>query len=914
MRDALRRIWFPLLVVCVISLHAIGMGNRPAAGDPGYAIVTAEKPQGPDTIRYRNIFIKGTSGKISEYDTSTFLELFDTIPAITARDTIFPPDSLKETDPFRYKYYVAIIDSLIHSIVVDSLKQAGDSIDWPRVDSLFSIEQVIRKKAAFDAWYASLSKADKKKYDVEQKEKLKRHLADSVQTVKDSLTAIKDSIRQSTPRILETFAVPDSLLYKRIIQWTHEREFHKMDIQIPDTSANFRFHDYPFFRKDVNATWLGVAGSAVQYYDYFNRNSQNGVFFYEPFESWTYSSKTLPFYNTKTAYTELSYTGTLFANTQKASDNLHILTSQNIFPELNYTLEYNRFGGNGIMENEKTANKTLSLSVNYTGKKYLLHAGYINNRIIRNENGGTTDNSMVRDTTLDAREYPVHLSQASSKLLRKTVFLDQQYRIPFTFINTMKEKKWEKAYRERIIASGDTMMIASIDSLVELAAAERAAADTLDPDDITTAFIGHSSEYSVFRKRYEDQISSSDQIARQFYRNTFLYNPTNSYDSVRVSKLENRVFIRLQPWADDAVVSKLNGGLGNRITNWYDFDPTFLKGSANTIWNSTFAYAGVEGQIRDFIHWDATGDYVFLGSEMNDMSLKANASLTAYPFRRAKKSPVRFAAHFETSLKEPEHYHNHFFSNHYKWDNDFRKISTTKLKATLDIPRYKVRAELGYALLDGNIYFDSLAVVRQNPTPMSVLSARLDKNFAFGPLHLDNRILFQVSSNQDVVPVPTLAANSRVYFQFDISGGTLQLQLGGDVWYNTKYYSPAWNPAVGVFYNQRKEQYTNGPYIDAFVNAQWKRACIFVKLENAGQGWPMEKFDYFSAHNYIRTQRAIKFGVYWPFYLQSGENKKVSAGSGLSSGGGNGGSNGGGGGSSRSSSRSSSRGGSRGLR
>ena len=886
MRKALKRIWFPLVVVCVISLHAIGMGVRPSEGDPGYGFVSADRPQTPDTIRYRNIFIKHGSGKIGDYDTSSFLELYDTVPLVTARDSIFPPDSLKETDPFRYKYYVAIIDSLVHKIVSDSLKQAGDSIDWPILDSLYTIEYKARKKAEFDSWYAGLSKNDKRKYDVEQKEKIKRREADSLQTIKDSLLAIRDSIRENTPRILETFALPDSMLYKRIIQWTHEREFHKMDIKIPDTTANFRFHDYPFFRKDVNATWLGVAGSAVQYYNYFNRTSENGVSFYQPYESWTYSAKTLPFYNTKTAYTELSYTGTLFANTQKASDNLHILTSQNIFPEFNYTLEYNRFGGNGIMENETTANKSLSASFNYTGKKYLMHAGYIHNKITRNENGGTTDNAMVRDTTLDAREYPIHLSKASNKVVKKTFFLDQQYRIPFTFINTMRDKKWDKAYRERILASGDSLMIASVDSLVLLAAQEREAArDTLDPEDITTAFIGHSSEYSVFRKRYEDQISSSDEIARQFYRD-FLYNPTNSYDSTRVSKLENRVFLRLQPWADDAIVSKLNAGVGNRITNWYDFDPTFLKGNTNTIWNSSFVYAGVEGQLRDYIHWDASGDYVFLGSEMNDMSIKANALFTLHPFRRARKSPVSLNVHFETSLKEPEHYHNHFYSNHFKWNNEFRKTSETKLQARLDIPKWKVSAEVGYALLDGNIYFDSLAVVRQNTSPMSVLSASLSKDFAFGPLRMDNRILFQVSSNQDVVPVPTLAANSRLYLQFDISKGTMKMQLGGDVWYNTLYYSPAWNPAVGVFYNQKQTQYHNGPVIDAFINVQWKRACIFLKAENVGQGWPMEKNDYFSAHHYIRTQRALKFGVYWPFYLQPFQNQKVKAGSGLSSGGG----------------------------
>ncbi len=882
MKETLKRIWFPMVVVCVIALQAIGMGNRPFAGDPGYGFVSAERPLPPDTIHYRNQFIGNAAA--GKEDTSFFLAPIDTTPHLTARDTIFPPDSLRDIDPFRYKYYVAILDSLTHRIVVDSLKTAGDSLDWPKVDSLYRLDSAIRKKAEFDAWYASLTKTERKKYDFAVKEKLKKHLADSVLNVKDSLKAHRDSVKEATPRILETFAVPDSLQYKRIIQWTHEREFHKMDIREPDTSYNHWLHDYPFYRKDVNATWLGVAGSALQYYNWFNRASENGVSFYTPYEAWTYSAKTLPMYNTKTPYTELAYFGTIFANAQKESDNLHILTTQNIFPELNFTLEYDRFGGNGIMQDEKTTNKTFVASTNYLGKRYMMHAGYIHNKIIRSENGGTSDNSMVRDTTLDAREYPVFLNDASTSVIRNTYFLDQQYRIPFTFIKNLRDKKIDKALKDSILASGDSVRIASMDSILAQSRAERAAADTLGDNRVTTAFIGHSSEYSMFRKSYEDKIT--DDAGRKFYNNVFNYNPTNSFDSVSVMKLENRVFLRLQPWSDDAIVSKLNGGIGNRILRYSSLDPTFLRGTTNTVWNSAFVYAGVEGQLKNFIHWDATGDYVFLGDQMNDMSVKANARFDIYPFRRARKSPVSLNVRFETSLEEPEFYYQHYYSNHYKWDNDFGKISTTKIQGSLNIPRWKIGAQVGYALLSGNVYYDSTGVVRQNNSPMSVISASLDKNFVLGPVHLDNRLLFQISSDDDVLPLPTLAVNSRLYLQLNIKKNIMQMQLGAEGWYNTKFYSPAWNPAVGAFYNQKEEKYNNGPVIDAFVNVQWKRACIFVKLENVGNGWPMDKADYFSAHHYIRTQTAFKIGVYWPFYLQPNSNKAVQAGSGLSSGGG----------------------------
>lgn len=884
MKDFIKRFWLPLLTLCVIASQAIGMAvQSPFKGDPGFGFIEAERTLPVrDTIRYVNQFIK-SPGEIRE-DTSFLTEIPDTVKILTARDTIFPPDSLKDIDPFRYKYYVALFDSLTHRIVVDSLRIAGDSLDWPRIDSIYYRDSAIRAKAEFDAWYAGMTKIERKKYDSEVKQKLMKRINDSIAEIKDSIAAYKDSVRQATPRILDAFAIPDSMQYKRIISWTHEREFHKMDVAVPDTSYNTWINDFPFRRKDVNATWLGVSGSAVQYYNYFNRKSENGVSFYDAYEPWSYSATTVPLYNSKTAYTELSYFGTLLANSDKISDNLHILTTQNIYPQLNYAIEYNRYGGSGMMENETTANKTFAVTANWLGERYTAQAGYIRNKVTRSENGGTSDNTMVRDTTLDAREYPVYLGDASSKLTKTTLFLDQQYRIPFTFIKKIGYNRQDKAFADSIRATGDSVKIQMIDSLVLKRKADREAADTMDTEDITTAFIGHSTEYSVFSRLYSDEISEGSDEA-EFFRNAFYYSPNGTSDSVRVMKLENRIFLRLQPWSDDAIVSKLNAGIGNRVMNYYLMDPTFTKTSTNEVWNSTFLYAGVEGQLRNAVRWDATGDYVFLGKEINDFSVKANAELDFYPFRKARKSPVSFKAHFETSLDEPEFYYQHYFSNHFKWENDFGKISTTKIQASLDIPRWKLKAEAGYALLSGNIYYDTLGVVRQNNSAMSVFSASLSKGFKLGPVRWDNRLLFQLSSDQDVLPLPTFAVNTKLYLQFNIQK-VLDMQIGAEAWYNTEYYSPAWNPAIGTFHNQKEEKYTNGPVIDAFVNMQWKRACIFVKLENAGQGWPMDRADYFSAHHYIRTQRCVKLGIYWPFYLQPYQNKKANASGNISGGGG----------------------------
>ena len=276
------------------------------------------------------------------------------------------------------------------------------------------------------------------------------------------------------------------------------------------------------------------------------------------------------------------------------------------------------------------------------------------------------------------------------------------------------------------MASGDSTAIAAYMAEEERKLAlEAAKADTASINtDITTAFIGHSSEYSVFSKTYTDKIS--DQFGKDFYGDRFYINPTSSMDSLRVMRFENKVFMRLQPWKDDGIISKLDVGIGDKLANYFSFSPVdYLRGSNNIVQNSVYLYAGANGQYSRYLAWNAKGKYNFLGYELNDFALEANMKFNAYPFRRYRNSPLTLGAHFETSLKEPDYYQQHLFTNHFKWDNDFGKISTTKAEVSLSIPRWDMAASFGYGLLSNNIYYDNQGMVRQNGDPMSVMTAAL---------------------------------------------------------------------------------------------------------------------------------------------------------------------------------------------
>ncbi len=898
MRNVLSKIWIPALLIAAAAVQSYGidagrMRNSaawPYFSDSTSAVTDSTYLSIPDTAIAEDTLPHAVADSAQVTDSLTLvmadslMTAADSVTFIPARDTITIPDSLKDTDPFRYRYYVELKDSLTRLHTRDSLRNIGDSLELHKLDSLIfkdSSETAYRDSIA---WFNSLSRRERKKYLAEINLPKMMARVDSILNAKDSIRAYKDSVISATPRILETYAVPDSMQYKRLITWTHDRYFNNVELHEQDTSYNYHFNDYPFFKTDINASYLGVIGSPVQTYNFFRRDDEENVVFYTPYRMYNYSPESLPMFNTKTPYTELAYWGTLFANDEKEETNIKVLTTQNILPELNITLEYHRYGSNGMLQNEATDNRTFVAATNYMGKRYLMHAGYIYNKVERSENGGIIDNMWIRDTTVDAREIAVHLTNATNKIKKNTVFLDQSYRIPFDFIYDIgkgkrKARKAEEARRDSILASGDSTAIAEmyrLDAEKAAQAAAEAGSDTVD-NRITTAFIGHSSEYSAFTKYYTDEIGLNDEAGRGFYNDRFYLHPTNSADSMRVMKLENRIYLRLQPWADDGIVSKLDVGIGDKLLNYYDVVNTnsYLNRGKNVVRNSMYLYAGAQGQYKKYLNWDAMGRYTFLGSEINDFGVNANISLNFYPFRRDRNSPLSIIGRFETTLKEPDYYQEHFHSNHHWWDSDFGKISTTRVEAGVSIPRWRFNAGFGYSLLSNNIYYDYQGIARQNVTPMSVMSAYARKDFRVWKFHFDNMALFQLSSNGSVLPLPMLALNLRYYLQFDVVKKVMQMQIGANATYTTKWFAPGYSPDSGVFHNQNDELYGNSPYIDVFVNIQWKRACIFVKAVNLGMGWPDNAVDYFSADGYIRSQRAIKFGIFWPFYVQSKKNSSV---------------------------------------
>ena len=64
----------------------------------------------------------------------------------------------------------------------------------------------------------------------------------------------------------------------------------------------------------------------------------------------------------------------------------------------------------------------------------------------------------------------------------------------------------------------------------------------------------------------------------------------------------------------------------------------------------------------------------------------------------------------------------------------------------------------------------------------------------------------------------------------------LDVQLGVDCDYYTKYKSVAYQPATMAFYNQREADCGNHPFVNAYINFKLSKTRFYVMFSHLNQG------------------------------------------------------------------------------
>ena len=227
----------------------------------------------------------------------------------------------------------------------------------------------------------------------------------------------------------------------------------------------------------------------------------------------------------------------------------------------------------------------------------------------------------------------------------------------------------------------------------------------------------------------------------------------------------------------------------------------------------------------------------------------------------------------------PSFYFRHYHSKHFWWDNSsLSKETRSRLEGVLNLRRTRTKLRVAYDNLQNYTYLaqsytvtedysraGNTVAVRQASGNISVLTLQLMQDFKLGPLHWDNVVTYQKTTDESALPLPQLNVYSNLYFHFKLAR-VLTVDLGGDVRFFTSYTAPDYSPALGQFAVQDNGEANvevgNYPIVNVYANMHLKRTRFFVMMShvNAGSG------DRFLVPHYPVNGRIFRFGVSWNFF------------------------------------------------
>ena len=268
------------------------------------------------------------------------------------------------------------------------------------------------------------------------------------------------------------------------------------------------------------------------------------------------------------------------------------------------------------------------------------------------------------------------------------------------------------------------------------------------------------------------------------------------------------------------------------------------------------AYVGgqLTKQRGSILTYEATGEIGFLGAAAGDIKIDG-AVKTRFPLLG---DSMAIAAYGKFHNVAAPYLANNYLSNHFVWQNDFGKTRDLTFGGDLVYARSGTRLGVRVSNLQNHIYFDASGMVRQHGGSVQVLSVSLEQNFKLGILHWDNRVTYQTTSDDAIIPLPQLAVYSNLYLLGKIA--TLRFQLGIDCDYYTKYYAPGFQPALAAFTNQRDMKIGNYPFCNVYANMKLSKTRFYVMYSHANQGL-FGGSDYFSMPYYPLNPHRLQIGI-----------------------------------------------------
>ncbi len=587
-----------------------------------------------------------------------------------------------------------------------------------------------------------------------------------------------------------------------------------------DTLQDF-FHIYhPVYKNVISTAYLGNYATPYQDNDFFGRESNLDFIFLRTREAYMITPAELKYYNTRTPYTLLDFTQSE-NRSRKNETRFNVLHTQNINPYLNFVFRFDQARSMGQYKNQSTNNNSVTLYSNYNKDNFNIHGGFITSSIKNRENGGFTEDRLIFDKG-DTDFLNVNLISSASGFGSTYIFTTGEYKFG-TYLSTALTGE----------EADDTVKVFK-----------------------PFAGILYSFEYQNHYKEFIDEEDSTNNYFPERY-----YDLDYTKDSIRFGMVKNIIQVKQYENPDRKTSFGKRAFIGQEFVRiaapgaWGGTDPNRIKKHSNV-----YAGGGIFRRSGRFWQWNAEGRVFLLGRNTGQTEL---SGLLKKPLRLFGDSASSFNLNGKIVNIVPDYFQEQYFSNHIRWQQNLRMEQRMTVKANLSFPARRFQLWGNYAVINNFIFNDTTGIPTQHDGQLLVLSAFADKDFNFRNLHLRTRLLWQKSSNENILHLPDFSTFISSYYKFVVSK-VLHTQIGVDLRYFSGYFADKYDPSTGLFYLQDYKKVGDYPYIDAYVNLRLKRTRVFFKMINLGTGFFNK--EYFTTPHYPMNRMTFRMGFSWAFY------------------------------------------------
>ncbi|MCM1292750.1 MAG: putative porin [Bacteroides sp.] len=574
---------------------------------------------------------------------------------------------------------------------------------------------------------------------------------------------------------------------------------------------------------------------------YFDRSPVSDFFFRDALSAWLPMQGDHRFYNTRIPMTLLSYnTG---GGRENKQDRLQATFSGNATSRLQFGANVDYLYSKGSYANQAVKNLMWGLASSYMGERYEYQAFFNHYNGLNQDNGGITDPLYITDpaelqggqTTIDAKSIPTNLTAARTRLKGQEFYMNHRYKLGF----------WEITPPNDSIP-GDTVehrRLIPVTSFVW----------TLDYNSGNHTFYNNSpSEAATFWDNTYLTTGNSTSPTRYWsLRNTLgiqLLEGFNKYAKAGLAAYVTHEIRRYSLCPDTIAIS---GDDRPSVLTPYPYDAKLAR---RTTQNLLYVGGQLTKQQGSLLRYEATARFGIVGPAAGEIDVNGRASARFRLFG----DTVSVTAYGRFANEKVPFLLDNYVSNHFIWQNDFGKIRRFRVGGEINIPHTNTWVNVGVENIQNAVFFNPMSLPEQKGGSVQVLSATLNQNFRVGILNWNNRLTFQTTSDDAVIPLPKFAVYSNLFIRFRVAR-VLLVDFGIDCDYYTKYYAPGFQPATMSFYNQREVKVGNYPFMNVYANMKLKRARFYIMMSHVNEG--MTGKNYFAMPNYPMNPRRFQMGV-----------------------------------------------------